>query len=125
MDAQQSLGIRMTDMIDAGEQPEALSPGELDAFQTACAGRALLQQLDGISAPSGFTRRVQSRVRRRSGGRLFHPVGQPFGQRISVESFVVIAIVVMAACWLMMTESRTTDAQRLYLDSSPPVVVPR
>ncbi len=62
----------------------------------------LLRDLDSKRPPRDFLRKVQRRVRRRSGGRYFHPAVQPFGFRLSVEVFVVIAVAVMAACWFMM-----------------------
>ena len=92
MNREQSLGIRITDMIDAGEPPETLDDNALMDFYEARDGFTLLQQLEEVHVPIGFSRRLKSRVRRRSGGRLFNPVHQPFGPRISVESFVILAI---------------------------------
>ena len=116
MNAQHSLDVLITELIDSGEAPDLLDDATLDAFSKAQQSQTLLQQLDSLPAPAGFTRRVQSRLRRRSGGRLFTPINQPFGHRMSVDAFVVVAVVVMAACWLMLDKAPLVDGP-LYPDT--------
>ena len=52
---------------------------------------------------------MRPRRRRRSGGRYFHPANIPVTYKISVEVFVVVAIVVMSACWFLL-EAATPKA---------------
>ena len=67
----------------------------------ARAGKALLTQLTPRSTPAHFERRVQQRVRRRTGGRYYSPAPTPFGFGITIDAFVVLAVAIMAACWFM------------------------
>ncbi len=102
---------RLTEYLDGSLPPAALAaleaelaadPALADSLEDARRGRALLDELTPMRPPRDFLRKVQRRVRRRSGGRYFHPVPQPFGYRISVEVFAVIAIAVMAACYFFL-----------------------
>ncbi len=105
---------RLTEYLDgelddaaAAELDALLSDDALrDALEEARGGRDLLGGLQRPAVPRDFLRKVQRRVRRRSGGRYFHPAVQPFGWRLSVEVFVVIAVAVMAGCWFIMGVGR-------------------
>ncbi|MCA9539438.1 MAG: hypothetical protein KC620_11155 [Myxococcales bacterium] len=102
---------RLTDLVE-----RALPTTEADALlddvtlrrevEEAREARALLRGLDRRPVPPDFLRKVQRRVRRKSGGRFFHPASQPLGFRLSVEVFVVVAIAVMAACFVLMDVGR-------------------
>ncbi len=101
----------LTDYLD-GSLPEAAradverlvadDPATARILEEARDGRDLLRDLPAQRPPRDFLRKVQRRVRRRSGGRYFHPATQPFGYRLTVEVFAVIAVVVMAACYFML-----------------------
>ncbi len=112
MHADEAREARLTDLVDGGvgeDEVRALieaDPELARALDEARGGRALLGELGPKPVPRDFLRKVQRRVRRRSGGRFFHPAAQPFGFRLSVEVFVVIAVAVMAACWFMLDTSR-------------------
>ena len=80
----------------------AADPAVRAMYDEACDARALLSGLDARPAPRDFLRKVQRKVRRRSGGRFFHPANVPVTYKISVEVFAVVAIVVMSACWFFM-----------------------
>lgn len=80
----------------------AADPAVEAMYQEARDARALLTGLDARPAPHNFLRKVQRQVRRRSGGRYFHPANVPVTYKISVEVFVVVAIAVMSACWFML-----------------------
>lgn len=119
------LAARMTDYLDGalGEDDAA----ELDALlgddarrtlDEAREARALLADLPRPAVPRDFLRKVQRRVRRRSGGRYFHPAVQPFGWRLPVEAFVVVAIAVMAACWFVLDAGRRAGSQPI-VDENP------
>ena len=120
MDTQDAIGIRITELVDSRHSPNAVTDekvrAELDDASTA---RDLLGQLTPLSTPVGFSRRVQTRVRRRTGGRYFHPMQRPFGYVVSVEAFVVLAVAVMAACWLMLERSGDGAPAVLYPDPPP------
>ena len=96
--------------VDDGQQASIellLSDPALRAeMDAARAGRALLKGLDTQPTPQNFLRKVQRRVRRKSGGRHFHPAQQPFGFGLSIEVFIVVAIAVMAACWMVLDLGR-------------------
>lgn len=112
--ADERLAARLTDYLDG--QLDDAAAAELDALlgddalrealDQARGGRDLLGGLQRPAVPRDFLRKVQRRVRRRSGGRYFHPAVQPFGWRMSVEVFVVIAVAVMAGCWFIMGVGR-------------------
>jgi len=105
---------RLTDLLEGeipdGERPAVeamLDDPELRAeLEAARSGRALLRGLTPQPSPVNFLRKVKRRVRRKSGGRHFHPAHQPFGYGLSVEVFIVVAIAVMAACWMVLDLGR-------------------
>lgn len=109
---------RLTDYLE-GELDDA-DRAEIDALledadirtalEEAREARALLGGLSRPPVPRDFLRKVQRRVRRRSGGRYFHPAVQPFGWRMSVEVFVVVAIAVMAGCWFLLDAGHRAPA---------------
>lgn len=118
---------RLTDYLD-GELPsdefDALFDGDDDlrrALDDAREGRDLLATLDRPAVPHNFLRKVQRRMRRRTAGRFGNPaMPQPFGWKLSVEVFVVIAVVVMAGCWYILEAGRHTAPARL-VDDAPAV----
>ncbi|MBU0553793.1 hypothetical protein KKF91_20675 [Myxococcota bacterium] len=77
-------------------------PAFASELEAAAESRALLAGLAPAPVPQHFLRKLQRRVRRRTGGRLLgHRAAQP-SFRFSIEIFVVIAVVVMSACWLLL-----------------------
>ncbi len=121
----------LTDLVDGLVGEDAVralleaDPALRRTVDEAREGRALLDGLAPRAVPRDFLRKVQRRVRRRTGGRFFHPAAQPFGFRMSVEVFVVVAIAVMAACWFMLqTAARPVEPGPLVdvpvLDARPP-----
>ena len=121
VDAHDAIGVQLTDLLDAGAEKNAIEEAALVAeFEEARSGRNLLASLTPQATPVGFSRRVQTRVRRRTGGRFFHPADRPFGYVVSVEAFVVLAVAVMAACWLMLDNRRQAQSPTLFLD--PPAM---
>ena len=121
MDARDAISVQLTDLIDSGSDVDAIDDEHLLAeFEEALSGRNLLTTLKPHPTPVGFSRRVQTRVRRRTGGRFFHPASRPFGYVVSVEAFVVLAVAVMGACWLMLDHQMETHSPTLYPD--PPEV---
>lgn len=116
---------RLTDYLDgeiSADELDALFDGD-DAVRLAVdearAGRDLLATLDRPAVPHNFLRKVQRRLRRRTAGRMGHPAAtQPFGWKLSVEVFVVIAVVVMAGCWYILEAGRYTQTERL-VDDAP------
>ena len=117
MDAQDVVGVQVTELLDAGADEGMIEASGLEAeLDASRAGRDLLMGLTPQPTPVGFSRRVQTRVRRRTGGRFFHPGNRPFGYVVSVEAFVVLAVAVMAACWLMLDSSHEASAPILYVD---------
>ena len=109
--------------VDGEEQTSVeslLSDPTLRAeMETARAGRDLLQGLGTKPTPPNFLRKVQRRVRRKSGGRHFHPAQQPFGFGLSIEVFVVVAVAVMAACWMILDMGRQSVEYKVF---HPPAV---
>ena len=121
MDVHDAVGVQLTEIIDSGVGDKAIDEPHLQAaLAEAREGRDLLIGLTPHPTPVGFSRRVQTRVRRRTGGRFFHPANRPFGYVVSVEAFVVLAVAVMAACWLMLDSSKERLPTTLYPD--PPTV---
>ncbi len=131
-DADDRLAARLTDYLDgelddaaAAELDALLDDGALrDALAEAREGQDLLRGLQRPAVPRDFLRKVQRRVRRRSGGRYFHPAAQPFGWRMSVEVFVVVAIAVMAGCWFIMDAGRRAAAPAPIVEEAPAVEAP-
>ncbi len=122
---------RLTDFVDGALGEEAQAEVEallasdpelaLDVEQ-AREARGLLNGLTRKPPPRNFVRKVQRRMRRRSGGRYFHPAVQPFGYRLSVEVFAVIAVAVMAACYFFLDTGKPVAHQPELREV--PVVVP-
>lgn len=116
---------RLTEFLDgeiSADELDALFDQDDDlrnALDEARAGRDLLATLDRPAVPHNFLRKVQRRLRRRTAGRMGHPAAtQPFGWKLSVEVFVVIAVVVMAGCWYILEAGRYTQGERL-VDDAP------
>jgi anti-sigma factor RsiW len=84
----------------------AADPAIEAMYNEARDARSLLTGLEPRPAPRDFLRKVQRQVRRRSGGRYFHPANIPVTYKISVEVFVVVAITVMSACWFFLEAAR-------------------
>lgn len=118
----------LTDYLDgavADAELEALlaeDPEAAEALDEAREARRLLEGLAPEPVPRDFLRKVKRRVRRRSGGRYFHPAVAPFTYRISVEVFAVIAIAVMAACYLYLEAGRRVAPEQLH--EEPPIERP-
>lgn len=98
---------RLTDYLDgvldaAGRAEIEADADLLAALAEARGAQALLGTLPQRAPPRDFLRKVQRRVRRRSGGRYFHPVAAPAGYRLSIEVFAVIAVAVMAASYFFI-----------------------
>ena len=101
---------RLTDELDAldarGSSPTQMKDAEVPSLSSeleeARDGQALLKRLPNRSVSSAFERRVQQRVRRRTGGRYFSPTPPGFGLGLSIDAFVVLAVAIMAACWFML-----------------------
>lgn len=91
-------------------EDEALARSVADAREA----RGLLRELDPAPVPADFLRKVKRRIRRRSGGRYFSLAAAPLGYRLSVEVFAVIAIAVMAACFLYLEAGRRAASQPLH-----------
>lgn len=114
---QQLREARLTDYLEgqlAEADLEALledEPGLREALAEADAGRGLLQELPSHAVPPNFLRKVQRRVRRRSGGRFFNPAPYPTRFGPAVEVFVVIAVVTMAAFYMVMETGRAGPGQ--------------
>ena len=71
MDARDAISVQLTDLIDAGSDVDAIDDEHVLAeFEEALSGRNLLMTLKPHPTPVGFSRRVQTRVRRRTGGRF-------------------------------------------------------
>jgi anti-sigma factor RsiW len=108
---EEAFEARLTDLVDGTLPPELQAELEAkladdteaaEALRGAREAQAILGRLDAPEVPRDFLRKVQRRVRRRSGGRYFHPVKDVMVFPISVEVFVVIAICVMAAIWFLL-----------------------
>lgn len=104
---EEATEARLTDYLDGALDAAARAEIEADealvaALAEARAARALLGELPAKAPPRDFLRKVQRRVRRRSGGRYFHPVAPPAYDRLSIEVFAVIAVAVMAACYFFL-----------------------
>lgn len=105
---------RLTELLDSGvplgaaeiEDLLAEDPEAREALEEARRARELLAELAPKAAPRDFLRKVQRQIRRRSGGRYFHPASGAISYRISVEVFVVIAVAVMSACWFFLEAAR-------------------
>lgn len=114
----QGIEAQLCDFVDGSLVDEAVI-AELQAmiaadpaieamYNEARDARSLLTGLDPKPAPRDFLRKVQRQVRRRSGGRYFHPANVTVTYKISVEVFVVVAIAVMSACWFFLEAGRPT-----------------
>lgn len=121
MRTDEARDVRLTDYVegalpaDGAAEIEALLASDPELardVERARDARTLLAELPARRPPRDFLRKVQRRIRRRSGGRYFHPAVQPFGYRLSVEVFAVIAVAVMAACYFFLDTGRkaATDA---------------
>lgn len=71
-------------------------------LRAAREARLLLRNSPVLRPPADFLRKTQRKLRRRTGGRYFHPVVAMGGHKFTIEVFAVIAVVVMAACWLFL-----------------------
>jgi hypothetical protein len=106
---------RLTDLLDAAEDDDA-DLGELAAedaadLEAARQARALLRGSSVQRPPPDFLRKTQRKLRRRTGGRYFHPVASMSGSKFTIEVFAVIAVVVMAACWLFLQAEKGRTGQ--------------
>lgn len=80
----------------------AEDPDFAEELEAAQESQRLLSTLAPEPVPRGFLKKLQRRMRRRSGGRLFSYQTSPASFTLSVEVFVVVAVVVIAACWILM-----------------------
>jgi hypothetical protein len=109
------IDASLTELLDGQESSvENVShiehSGDIDIqleLADARAGQNLLKQLTPRPVASHFERRVQQRVRRRTGGRYFGQPTTPFGFGVTIDAFVVLAVAIMAACWFL-THNPTT-----------------
>ena len=110
---------RLTELLDGAlsdadaRELEALLADDAAAAEELAAAREAHDLLGGLAQkapPRDFVRKVQRRLRRRSGGRYFHPAQASVGFKLSVEVFSVIAVVVMAACWMFLEAERRAQA---------------
>ena len=101
LSTEEQRNARLTDVLD-GKLEIELSPLERSELDAADAARSLLKGLPAKRPPRDLLHKVKQRIRRRSGGRYFHPASAPPMYRISVEIFAVIAVVVMAACYIIV-----------------------
>ncbi|MCB9525381.1 MAG: hypothetical protein H6702_18675 [Myxococcales bacterium] len=117
--AADARAARLTELLDGAlsdadaRELEALLAEDAEAADELAAAREahdLLGALAPKAPPRDFVRKVQRRLRRRSGGRFFHPAQSPMGAKLSVEVFSVIAVVVMAACWMFLEAERRAQA---------------
>ncbi len=95
----------LTDALDSGQYPD-LDELDIDSVETqslvdARHAQILLKSLKKKPVPGRFERRVQTRVRRRTGGRYYSSVPSPIGLGLGIDVCVILAVVVMAACWFM------------------------
>lgn len=105
---------RLTDFLEGQLSAEDAELQELlgadaalkEAFEDARIARSLLTELRPEPTPQHFLRKVQRKIRRRSGGRYFHPVNTGVTYTVTIEAFVVIAVVIMAACWFFLETGR-------------------
>lgn len=129
---QETLEAQLCDFVDGSLVDEAVvaelqamiaaDPAVRAMYDEARDARALLSGLGARPAPRDFLRKVQRKVRRRSGGRYFHPANVSVTYKISVEVFVVVAIVVMSACWFFMQAATPVPPGRLVAE--PPMHAP-
>jgi len=107
----------LTDALDgstSSEILEVLQEPELKAeFEAAESARSLLADIQSKPVPNQFVARVTQRVRRRTGGRYFHPADRPFGMLVSIDAFIVLAVAVMAACWFLLDSPTQTQPERI------------
>lgn len=130
--AQQDLEAQLCDFVDGSLVDEAVAaelkamiaadPAVRAMYDEARDARALLGGLGAHPPPRDFLRKVQRKVRRRSGGRYFHPANVPVTYKISVEVFVVVAIAVMSACWFFMQAANPAPPGPLITE--PPLHAP-
>lgn len=111
--SQETREARLTEYLDGTLDASARAEIEADAeliqaLDQARSARELLGGLPSKAPPRDFLRKVQRRVRRRSGGRFFHPANpiQAPGYHISIEAFVIVAVVVMAACYFFINSTQ-------------------
>lgn len=107
---------RLTDLLDAAESDESAALAAMEAedaadLEGALQARALLRGSVVQRAPADFLRKTQRKLRRRTGGRYFHPVAPIATSKFTIEVFAVIAVVVMGACWLFMQAENGRRAQ--------------
>lgn len=107
---------RLTDLLDAAEAADLAELAELEAeeaadLEGARQARALLRGSVVQRPPADFLRKTQRKLRRRTGGRYFHPVAPMGGSKFTIEVFAVIAVVVMAACWLFLQAENGRSGQ--------------
>ncbi len=110
---------RLTELLEGGLSDaearalEALLAEDAEAAEELSAAREARALLSGLAVkapPRDFVRKTQRGLRRRSGGRYFHPASHPVGFKLSTEVFSVIAVVVMAACWMFLEAERRAQA---------------
>ena len=105
MDPRDYDDAALTDALDNGflclEDSSTLDSETSRSLIEARRGQTLLKGLKKKPVPAHFERRVQTRVRRRTGGRYYSYVPTPIGMGLGIDVFVILAVVVMAACWFM------------------------
>jgi hypothetical protein len=126
--AEDTRDARLTELLEGtGGDLAGLSNDELAELDAAREAQSLLAGLAQEAPPRDFVRKVQRRLRRRSGGQYFHPMGQQGGYKLSIEIFAVIAVVVMAACWLFLEAERRAGSPGELTEIPPmsPVTAPK
>ncbi|MEE2757035.1 MAG: hypothetical protein VYA30_10260 [Myxococcota bacterium] len=105
MDPKDDADAALTDALDSGQYGEfvdqGMDSGTNQSLLEARHAQLLLKSLEKRPVPVHFERRVQTRVRRRTGGRYYSYVPPPIGVGLGIDVFVILAVVVMAACWFM------------------------
>lgn len=107
---------RLTELLDdAKARPQGIEA--IDAEESAeelrqlLRTQALLAQAPSARPPADFLRKTQRRLRRKSGGRFFHPASLAPTHKLTIEVFVVVAIVVIAACWIILQAQQAQSLQ--------------
>tara|TARA_B100001250_G_scaffold279088_1_gene241476 strand:+ start:301 stop:696 length:396 start_codon:yes stop_codon:yes gene_type:complete len=117
----------LTDAVDGETSNEVLNvlkESDLqEEFETADSVRTLLAGVESEPVPNQFVAKVTQRVRRRTGGRYFHPADRPFGMLVSIDAFIVLAVAVMAACWFLLNPAVDVPAERV--DFPPKIEAPK
>ena len=119
MNKDERIDELLTDALDgavSSELTDSLNALELDdELKDAEVARSLLQSVEVEPVPVQFMRRVNHRIRRRSGGQYFNEQKTMGGMWISIDAFVVLAVAVIAACWFFLNQPTMPKIDRVSL----------